>query len=474
MARPKANEITKVGRTQVGYKESPANSNKTKYGKLFGMNGVPWCAIYNWFKGLMAAMKVEKDNPIYKSASAANIQDLTVKCKGGSWIMPKTKSKAKRLAAVRRMMPDDIVSFDFGEFSCVRYHTGTVDNVEGDYVWCNEGNTSGSGSQSNGGAVLLKKRKYTDICSVVRPKTRKPKPRKLEVLLAVDGDFGYQTRYRFQWWLGVEQDDDLGPITTKALQKKLGMKQDGIWTHEVTKKLQKKIGSKPDGDFGKITTKDLQTYLNKIVKAYLQKQNEQKAALEITGGVSEAGSREVPETVSETVTKEPAKKKTIREKIVDQAIACAWPKGTPKKKYKYPGGKRRKAYIAALKKAFGKRKGWRKQTKMGASCDVFAAAVIRTVYDKKFPRGCDDIIKYMNSKRGKKYWKAVDKRVPGCVTYQKFKSGAQHMTIDIGGGYVANAHYCKKTYPIVEKASKVIKKKSKCKKSKIYVPRLEG
>lgn len=31
---------------EVGTKESPANSNKTKYGKWFGYDGVPWCAIF--------------------------------------------------------------------------------------------------------------------------------------------------------------------------------------------------------------------------------------------------------------------------------------------------------------------------------------------------------------------------------------------------------------------------------------------
>ena len=42
----KASDIVKVAVSQIGVKESPANSNKTKYGKWFGMNGVPWCAIF--------------------------------------------------------------------------------------------------------------------------------------------------------------------------------------------------------------------------------------------------------------------------------------------------------------------------------------------------------------------------------------------------------------------------------------------
>src|SRR5262245_29481020 len=31
---------------QLGYTESPAGSNQNKYGQWYGMNGVPWCAIF--------------------------------------------------------------------------------------------------------------------------------------------------------------------------------------------------------------------------------------------------------------------------------------------------------------------------------------------------------------------------------------------------------------------------------------------
>ena len=83
----KASKIVALGRSQIGVKESPPGSNRTKYGKDFGWNGVAWCAIYSWWKGWRASKKKESQNPIYKSASAANIQDLTVKCKKGTYIM---------------------------------------------------------------------------------------------------------------------------------------------------------------------------------------------------------------------------------------------------------------------------------------------------------------------------------------------------------------------------------------------------
>lgn len=174
------------------------------------------------------------------------------------------------------------------------------------------------------------------------------------------------------------------------------------------------------------------------------------------------------------------KTKTKQEKLIELAKACAWPYGTEKSKYKYPGGKRRKAYKEALNKAFKNRSGWRKQTRMGASCDVFVAAVVRASgVDKKFPRGCDDVLKYMNSKRGKEKWKAIkvyDRgKIPhGAVVFQIKKSGAKHITIKMGTNRVANAHYVGKTYPIIQKAygnGGKIWPKSKCKTFKVYVPR---
>lgn len=146
----------------------------------------------------------------------------------------------------------------------------------------------------------------------------------------------------------------------------------------------------------------------------------------------------------------PVKKKTKADKIVEMARKCAWPKGTPKSKYKYPGGKRRKAYKEALK--CYNRSSWGKQTRAGASCDVFVGAVLRASgVDTKFPRGLDEQIPYLKKSRK---WKRVSRknRRKGDVMIRNNK----HIMIEMGGGKVANAHYIKKTYPIIEKASKEV------------------
>ena len=336
--RPTAKQVMKKARKQIGTKESPANSNRTKYGRAFGMDGVYWCAIFVWWCGWKAAKKVEKDNPIAKSASAAYIQDLTVSQKGGKWVMEKNKSSATRKAYLSKAKAGDIVSMDFGTYDAVRDHVGLVDYVSGNYIYCIEGNTSKAGSQSNGGMVCRKARHYSEICSAVRPKYA-PEPSK--------------------------------------------------------------------GD-----------------------------------------------------------------KIRAKAKELAWPKGTPKKKYEYPGGSATKAFQEAIKKVYPNRNQWSKQPSVGASCDTAVGTIIRASgVDKNWPRGLDEI--EAHAKKHKKKWKklrtAKEKRMkPGDVIYQIFDSGAGHVSIYMGNGRIANAHYYGKTYLVIQSFNAHVKKASECRKAFVY------
>lgn len=258
-----ADKVVKVAVSQIGYKESPANSNNTKYGKWMGCNYQPWCAsfvVWCFYKaGLL--------NLVTKNASAAYLQDDIVNKRGGKWVMTKAYNNTKKKNALSKYRAGDVVTFDFGRNNGYRQHIGIIEKVSGNYVICIEGNTSKAGSQSNGGMVCRQRRIYSSICAVARPKySDKPVP--LEPL-EVDGIMGEETIKRLQRWLGVTEDGEIGRNTSRALQKKIGMpkkEQDGEWGTKTTKALQKYLGVKQTGKKDKATIKALQRMLNEQVK----------------------------------------------------------------------------------------------------------------------------------------------------------------------------------------------------------------
>lgn len=217
-----AYDVLKVAKSQIGVTEYPADSNKTKYGKAYGWNGVFWCAIFVWW----CFFKAKATTIIAKSASAADIQDLTVKNKGGKWIMKKNKSEATRRNALKKIRPGDIASFDFGAMDAIRDHTGLVYKVSGQYVICIEGNTSKAGSQSNGGMVCEQRRLITSICSVVRPAYEKgiyPCELPTKTVSRKKGSATNKLYWQeFLFWYGFTDigiDGDFGPESEKYTMK---------------------------------------------------------------------------------------------------------------------------------------------------------------------------------------------------------------------------------------------------------------
>lgn len=447
----KASEVIKVAVSQIGYKESPANSNKTKYGKWFGLNGQPWCAIFlDWCFEQAKAGSLFPHN-----ANAAYAQDEIVSKCHGTWVLKKNKGKSARKAYLAMARPGDIVCFDFGRLDAYRSHIGIVEKVSGTSIVCIEGNTSASGSQSNGGMVCRKKRSYLDICSAARPaysdavRPVAPTPDPVTTPLQVDGIMGYQTVCRMQKWLGTSVDGEIGPNTVRAMQKKVGAKPvDGKWGKATSKAFQKflnKNGAKltVDGVFGKASVRALQTYLNKVYSA--------------------------KPTPTPTPTSTPTK--SAAQKIADMAKACAWPSGTKKSKYAYPDGSATPEFKAAIKKAYPDRSGWGKQTRAGASCDVFVGTCVRACgVDPKFPRGLDGVEKHCKDSKIWQTIKGVAKESQlkaGDVVFQLFKGGGGHIFVYLGNGKIANAHYVGKTYGIIQNFSTTTSP-SKCKTYNVY------
>lgn len=449
----KASEVLKVAASQIGVTESPKNSNRTKYGKAFGENGVPWCAIFLWWDFQQA-----KAGSLYPhNSNAAYAQDQIVSKCGGKWVMKKNTSKATRKAYLRMAKPGDVVCMDFGRMDAHRSHIGIVEKVDGTNLICIEGNTSKSGSQSNGGMVCRQVRPYTYICSAARPAYRdaapveKPKPDPVTKPLDTDGILGYQTACRLQTWLNdcganpkLVVDGEIGPNTVRALQEK--------------------IGAKPvDGKFGKHTSAVFQRYLNK---------NGANPKLEDDGIFGKKSVKALQMFLNKHYAPEPGPKptaKTNAQKICDQAKACAWPYGTPKSKYSYPNGSATEAFKKAIEKAYPNRNTWGTQTRKGASCDVFAGTVIRSSgYDPSFPRGLDEVEKHC---KGNPKWintgiKDLSKLQPGDVVFYLYDGGG-HIYIYVGDGKIANAHYKGKTYGIIQKLS-AVRKPSQTKKFIVY------
>lgn len=467
-----AQQVLKVAVSQIGVCEKPKNSNNVKYNTWFYGHPVSggnyaWCACFiDWCFEQAKAGSLFPHN-----ANAAYAQDEVVSKCGGAWVMKKNTSKATRKAYLAKAKPGDIVDFDFGRMDAYRRHIGIVEKVSGNQFICIEGNTTPdgkSGSQSNGGMVCRKTRSYLSVCSAARPAYNgakpvpKPSPDPTSKPLDVDGIMGYQTKCRLQTWLNdsgakpkLSVDGDIGKNTVKALQKKIGAKPvDGKWgkhTSEVFQRYLNKNGANPkladDGVFGKKSVTALQKFLN---AHYAPKP-----------------------TPTQKPTPAPAPKptqKTNGQKIADEAKRLAWPINTPVSKYAYPKGSPTEAYKQALNKAYPDRSKWGKQTRAGASCDVFVGTVIRsTGYDPKFPRGLDGVEKHC---KGNSKWtltgaKKESEMKPGDVVFQLYKGGGGHIYIYIGDGKLANAHYNGKTYGVIQKLSSA-RSASECKTFNVY------
>lgn len=149
-----ANKVLAVARGELGNTESPAGSNRTKYGKWFGLDGYAWCMMFvMWVFAQVGALKLLPKR-------TASCGDLMRAAKAaGCWV-------------TKDYRPGDVVIYDFPGGAATD-HTGIIEKVTLTGVVAIEGNTSQSGSQSNGGMVCRKTRPYSQIVGVVRPNYQK-------------------------------------------------------------------------------------------------------------------------------------------------------------------------------------------------------------------------------------------------------------------------------------------------------------
>lgn len=140
-----------------GYKET--GNNDTIFGKWFGLNNQPWCAMFisKCFNEGGAAVLVK----------GAQTSKGFASCDAGL----KYFAKKGQLVPLGQAEEGDIAFFQF-DADAQPDHVGIVIKNDGKNLYCIEGNTAGDarGSQSNGDGVFKKKRPYSLVMAVVRPK----------------------------------------------------------------------------------------------------------------------------------------------------------------------------------------------------------------------------------------------------------------------------------------------------------------
>lgn len=225
-----AEKVLDVARAELGYVESPPNSNRTKYGKAYPMDGNAWCAMFVWW----VFREAEVSELIPKTAYTPTFADWFRK--RGAW---STKPR-----------PGAIVFFDFPNDGVNRIsHVGIVEAVfaNGD-VQCIEGNTSpgNGGSQRDGGGVWRRVRRAGIVGYGYPAYSGAPAAPAKEGAPAAPGrtlrlaspfmrgdDVKELQRVLVAWYpnSGVVADGVFGPVTKTAvenMQRNAGLTIDGV------------------------------------------------------------------------------------------------------------------------------------------------------------------------------------------------------------------------------------------------------
>lgn len=249
-----AAKVLKIARNELGYKEKPANSNKTKYGKEYGMDANPWCAMFVWWVFKKAGCP-ELFYGGKKSAYCPTIADYYIAKKQ---IVDKDEGQF-----------GDIVLFDWNKNKSSD-HIGIIEknNGNGSYTTI-EGNTSYD-DDSNGGEVMRRTRYLKEISYICRPKYTETETVKETVAkLVVDGEWGETTTRACQRHFGTLEDGEVSGQLISC-KKYLPNCNTGSWEFvksskngsDLIKAIQDKVKTKKkDGLAGKETAYKIQIFL---------------------------------------------------------------------------------------------------------------------------------------------------------------------------------------------------------------------
>jgi len=144
--------IIQIATQEIGITELPANSNLTKYGKWFGLDAQPWCAIFcSW---------------VYDQAGHP------MEALGFSRGFASVPMALEKWQKITEPKAGDLVIFDWNRDKSPD-HVGLfvewLDKTAGTFETI-EGNTSVS-NNSNGGAVMKRQRNMAFVESFLKPLT---------------------------------------------------------------------------------------------------------------------------------------------------------------------------------------------------------------------------------------------------------------------------------------------------------------
>lgn len=229
-----ASQLLAIARSQRGVTESPSNSNRQRYGVAYGLNAVPWCALFVWF----CFKQLGVDLRTMISSKLEWTPTFAAECARAGW--PRIAPDAARAG--------DIVFFRFGSQID---HVGICTNdAPGGRIDTIDGNTS-TKSENNGGAVLERSRSTSLVAAVYRPPyaaTATPAPpgarpilrrtlrtrsrwlpmmrgndvrlvQRLVGVRVVDGAYGPKTAAAVAVWQHkqrIAQDGEFGPASARA------------------------------------------------------------------------------------------------------------------------------------------------------------------------------------------------------------------------------------------------------------------
>ena len=147
--------LLELARKEIGTQESPAGSNCVKYntayyGRQVSGQAYPWCAVFLWWLFWKAGIPQLYYNG-EKTAYVPALLDMARK-KGQTVEIPRA---------------GDLVCFEFNGNGRAD-HVGLCEDFDGEFVTTIDGNT-GPQSQSNGGAVMRRRREKRYILGVIRP-----------------------------------------------------------------------------------------------------------------------------------------------------------------------------------------------------------------------------------------------------------------------------------------------------------------